>query len=531
MSGQSHTLVCECVAAICSAYQEGFVLMQNIRAKRKQLATQAQELERSLAYGETAIKDQYDRSQKCFGQVFAAGDSKCSKYSYCIIVCEAVKLMFRSETALVALHEITTRLQEEVVGKLKAHWQQNASVDFTNLQDIADSNHDRAILALMQLQQRIITLGPYEHIMAVPLNIAEIINRDTSIIAENTLTTSAPETSNGIIHEQRKSVSSSISSTTPPRTSLGTECSDPVDPPLSLASTSRESKQYKPMATTVTTSKYFGLSKKTKIEPIVNPHENPLVDAYLADAREGSAKAISRRTSVSTGNSSLYGSDQAAFNSSQSYMPPSPAKSQYPTPSVVSFDTVRRYRTSEREVLESNRSIIAINSDDLLPSEMNDYAGFCKGAWRQQIGDTKRAMEARVRPGAGVYNASRYWQCKQCKFEGRLVTIDKKDSLDKRVFRLVEGIQFRWEFMFKTHVPTKDLVGSNPTRATFGCMFCCADGRPTPSFAGIQAFMNHLTEHRDPLPVGEVLYRMNCLVGRQAAAEDDFDINITAPKE
>lgn len=109
--------------------------------------------------------------------------------------------------------------------------------------------------------------------------------------------------------------------------------------------------------------------------------------------------------------------------------------------------------------------------------------------------------------------------------------INKKlNGYDMRIFRFVEGIQFRREFMLKSHIPTKD-QDANPTKATFGCMFCCTDGRSMPSFDGIQAFMAHLAEHRDPLPMGEVLYRINGLVGRQAAPEEDFDINIVAREE
>ena len=55
-------------------------------------------------------------------------------------------------------------------------------------------------------------------------------------------------------------------------------------------------------------------------------------------------------------------------------------------------------------------------------------------------------MEAWVRLGAGVYTSAKYWSCKQCKFEGRLVPIDKyKGGLDKWAFSLVKGIQLRWE--------------------------------------------------------------------------------------
>ena len=81
--------------------------------------------------------------------------------------------------------------------------------------------------------------------------------------------------------------------------------------------------------------------------------------------------------------------------------------------------------------------------------------------------------------------------------------------------------------MFKSHLVQKDAL-PDPTKSGFGCIFCCAEGKGTPTFEGIQAFMEHLSEHRDPLPIGEVLYRMNCLVGRQAGVEEDFDINIVS---
>ena len=449
-----------------------------------------------------------------------------------------------SEVARDALHEITTHLQDQVIASLKGHWQQDASVDFIALQDVVDSSQDQAILALMQLQQRMITLGPIENILPPPLNISSIINNIGGSSQELDPTTpkisssiiASSETSFGIFHTPSKSISSissPIRPITPPGETFGLQHSAPLESSLSRMSIDtvsharKESSQYKPMATTVTTTGFFGIGKRTKVEPVVSPPENPLVDEYLADAMEGAAKDKSRRTSISTTATSIYESEHPAFNSWQDQRAQSPTMSHKPTPSISSLEYVPRYPSTNREVLTSNRSIAEIRPEDLLPSEMNGYAGFCKGAWRQQIGDKKRAIEERVRPG-GMYNAAKYWQCKHCKFEGRLVPINKKlNGYDMRIFRLVEGIQFRWEFMFKSHIPTKD-QDANPTKATFGCMFCCADGRPMPSFKGIRAFMAHLAEHRDPLPMGEVLYRMNCLVGRQAAPEEDFDINIVA---
>ena len=414
----------------------------------------------------------------------------------------------------------------------------------------------------MQLQQRTIALGPVETLPLNPLsavgrlssppqNAAQPSRQNTSSVTAS----SSPNTYSGsLLHVRNTSLSPSTSPITPPSTSSTSQCAprpDSARESMERTSTDRrDAAQYKPMATTVITTGLFGIGKRTKVEPVVSPPENPLVDQYLAvaieDANNGlssSASIRSRTNSISTAVSSIYEPDHPAFNSWQDYRSLSPAFSQRPTESTISLDTVshappHRFSGSLKpfdsqrptsaatvEILSSSRLISSTNPKDLLPCERNKYAGFCKGAWRQQIGDRKRALEERVRPG-GMYNAAKYYQCKTCKFEGRLIQIDKKTSgFDMRVFKLVQGIQFRWEFMLKSHIQVKE-VCSDPTKATFGCIFCCAEGRDTPMFGGIQTFMNHLVEHRERLPTEEVLYRMNCLVGRQAAIDEDFDINI-----
>ena len=325
---------------------------------------------------------------------------------------------------------------------------------------------------------------------------------------------------------------------------------------------SSSSSQYKPIATTTEKSGFLGFRRK-KVEMVPEPRENPLVEQYIASAREdqysGYSQPPSTNGSISTTRSSFYGlGQQPAYHvhhdqqqdatslrspasSIRSPAPTSPAV-QAPSPirgplerAKASMDSITRAPTHlsnhsnpHVEVLSSTRSLNSMNPKDALPNEFNGYAGFCKGAWRQQIGDRKKAIEERVRPG-GMYNSAKFLQCKQCKFEGRHVATNKKahHGFDMRVFKLVEGIQFRWEFLFKSHVPSKETM-PDPTKASFGCMFCCAEGRPTPTFQGVTTFMGHLVEHRDRLPNGEVLYRMNCLVGRQAGMGEDFDINIVS---
>ena len=105
--------------------------------------------------------------------------------------------------------------------------------------------------------------------------------------------------------------------------------------------------------------------------------------------------------------------------------------------------------------------------------------------------------------------------------------LDKKTKVvDKRVLT-ADGIQFRWDFLFKSHVALESKDASPDfLKSTFGCMFCTAEGKGTPTFGGAQMLMAHLQEHRERLPSGEVLYRLNCLVGPRASLQEDFDINL-----
>lgn len=561
MSGDS---VSTCVASLCSAYSDGAKLIHQVKAKQNSdnpfQDASTQGLESSLYRGESAVRNHYHEVYKCYGDAFAIGD----------------------QTAKDALQENITHLEEQVIAKVKAQLEQETSLDFNALQDICDSIQDRAILVLMQLQQRTITFGSAEGRDVSERRGAEKQGREgndgeykrwgesknlgtagrfssAQYAAQNppqninsiTVSSSIDTTnaSDDLLHTR-----SSFGPCTPPGTPNKSQYSPrPDSAPGSRERTStdrRDAAQYKPMATTVTTTGIFGIGKRTKVEPAINPPENPLVDKYLAMAIEDTNNGFpsnhsirSGTNSINTSVSSIYEPGHPAFNSWQDYQSLSPAFSQRPTDSIVSsntvghaqshrfsssvksFDSQRRASAATVEVFSSNRSTNSISPKDLLPNELNKYAGFCKGAWRQQIGDKKRAMEERVRPG-GMYNAAKYYQCRQCKFEGRLIPVDKKKSgFDMRVFKLVQGIQFRWEFMFKSHIQVKEAC-SDPTKATFGCIFCCAEGRGTPMFGGIQIFMKHLLEHREHLPTGEVLYRMNCLVGRQAAVDEDFDINV-----
>ncbi|KAF7505848.1 hypothetical protein GJ744_012470 [Endocarpon pusillum] len=133
-----------------------------------------------------------------------------------------------------------------------------------------------------------------------------------------------------------------------------------------------------------------------------------------------------------------------------------------------------------------------------LPSETNAYYGFCKSAYKLQIGlPHKKAFSIETRP-AGIYSNSQVWRCAKCSFEGPVFVssgipnvvggVGKKavgkpeKAFDPRL-RVSEsgGVRYRWVFLAKCHVMTKNTAGEAARRGdgsfgTFGCLFCCAEG-------------------------------------------------------
>ena len=300
------------------------------------------------------------------------------------------------------------------------------------------------------------------------------------------------------------------------------------------------SSQYKPLATTTEKVSFFGIRKK-RVEMVPDVPENPLIEKYLNEViaqeskapRSASPPATASRSSIKSQDAEQVGSSSTATDQDEDTNSVLTGTS---TLSLVRTDSDpresghrRTMSKADMEVLASSRSLAAIRSNELLPNELNNFAGFCKGAWRQQIGDSKRAMEERVKPGS-MYNTTKYWQCRHCKFEGRYVTPKNKGErgYDMRIAKLTPGIQFRWEFLFKSHIAASAAPVTDLAKGTYGCVFCCAEGRGSPVFSGIANFVRHLVDHRDRLPTGEVLYRMNCLVGKEANATEDFDINIVS---
>ncbi|KAJ5152652.1 uncharacterized protein N7482_009130 [Penicillium canariense] len=167
------------------------------------------------------------------------------------------------------------------------------------------------------------------------------------------------------------------------------------------------------------------------------------------------------------------------------------------------------------------------------PSNDNNYAGFCKGAWKLHsgLGGFKVHSEPK-----GYYMMESKWRCANCSFEMPLAPDSDRQNPkynNKLFIHAPTGIQFRWLFLAKSHMKCKRASGGAPkqARGPFGCIFCCRERgvAAPPGFESLEAFMLHLgAEHR--FCVEETLLeRACCIVGRVAGAEEAFDVNIPLP--
>ena len=479
---------------------------------------------------------------------------------------------------------------------LKVALQEDTSVSFQRLQDVSDQSQDGAVMALMQLHQRILIQAPITEPNAPRLPIRNKVpnmyfDPDSFQALQDSWTSQQPSepprVSTIASTESQKKVSSRFGFLKRP--GISTEFQQQLeiaDGPVSLKPEYQVFKDPKNRIqdgslfrdieletlptedTPVPDSIVSPVSTRSNlnIEPDnieYNPwsrsEEPNLIHTHRASqSSDGSGRQLSLPSPLSNHRaseaSSVYSQpyEPSPVSSHRSSQNTNTSRSFGPTPSSQvcntisqAFDPSTNTQTSTSTISStSNRTPPSFHPHSrrastiipeitikrtssakaFLPGEENDYAGFCKGAWRLQIGDKKKALQERSRPGS-MYNMNNFWKCTKCNFEGRMTKDAKgKKVYDRRIFT-INGIYYRWEFLFKSHVHMKDTV-RDPHASTFGCIFCCGEGRVTPIFGGIQSFMAHLQEHRLRPPNGEVMYRINCSFEEQPNPAEDFDIGL-----
>ncbi|PSN67445.1 hypothetical protein BS50DRAFT_391996 [Corynespora cassiicola Philippines] len=172
------------------------------------------------------------------------------------------------------------------------------------------------------------------------------------------------------------------------------------------------------------------------------------------------------------------------------------------------------------------------------PCKDNNYWGFCKGAWAVRE-ETKRGLGLQTRPD-GMYNSHQIWQCKHCNFQGDTFSAphptrkNKKETVvDPSIYTSAVGIRYRWIFLAKSHVKKKTVESGGRINkriqeedCNYGCVICSNEGNVTGIYGNVETLMNHIfLEHVQSMNE-RVCAKSRCVMGRMAAAEEDWDLNI-----
>ena len=104
------------------------------------------------------------------------------------------------------------------------------------------------------------------------------------------------------------------------------------------------------------------------------------------------------------------------------------------------------------------------------------------------------------------------------------------EIVDPRVKISMSGIRYRWIFLAKSHVKKK---ASDPTSNddNFGCVLCLAQDKVTGVYGGVETLMNHIALTHVADMSEQTRKKVNCILGRVAKCDEEFDINIPIFKE
>ena len=174
---------------------------------------------------------------------------------------------------------------------------------------------------------------------------------------------------------------------------------------------------------------------------------------------------------------------------------------------VNSFESPRRPSTNE-----SNH-----------PAE-EAYGGFCKGAYKLQFGFAKDGLKLR-NSSRSPQGEGYYWACgsSKCAFEGPSCKVNKEWVFDDTI-RHYGGVRYRWAFLAKSHVT---LGKVKDRKYDYRCVFCVIQGQGSPVFRGAKVLMRHISQHRGEKFDEGILPKVKRITMREAADEEDFDINLT----
>ena len=153
--------------------------------------------------------------------------------------------------------------------------------------------------------------------------------------------------------------------------------------------------------------------------------------------------------------------------------------------------------------------------------------GFCKGAYKLQVGLVKESLKISNQSAAMTGQFSR-WICasSKCAFEGGACRVGKAWEFDNAI-RTHQGVRYRWTFLVKSHIAMSRVKNH---MFDYQCIFCTEQGEERAIYRGDRAYIEHVATHRGQPKSKLDSERVTCMVGRVGRDHEVFDVNF-APIE
>jgi len=459
MSGLELVAVVGVVAAVVSAFEAASKIVANYKDKRR--ATKAEQLQVSLTRGPLAVEDAKDSGVEKFGQAFADGD----------------------QIAREALKDVLIALQSSLLKQLASTAHSDEGIDFSILVEISDLGRRKSVGALWELYTRMAaaaTLGQHPSMLQRP-----------PVYPSNSFTGKGQGKA---IQAIRNVIKSDKRPT----------C-EPSSPPYRQMDERPDSR----------------LDRRITLETISSTTSSKSPSRLRRPFQRGH----SRTSTTHDQNTSQALSDVVPIR--ETFSPPL-ATSPELNGDAYGLESNPWEQVQSPSLVPSNNTSSVVKSMTPLatfdwPSPVNDYGGFCEGAYYLQAGLHKDGVRLRNASIAKT-GESWYWGCRnsKCVFESPACKIRKEFFFDDSVCHF-QGLKYRWAFLAKSHVA---LRRSKNKVYNYRCIFCVLQGNESSIITSIRSLLEHVVKHRGQ-PIDElILAKTLCINSRLAADEEYFDINL-----
>lgn len=563
MSGMEVVAVLGCVAAVVSAYKDGGKIVKQIKAKRaaKKALAPTQSLESSLERGPIALEQAKDNGIERYGPRFATGD----------------------QVATEALRNILIKLQGTLLKHLWSAQEDDNMTDFHILVDASDFGRIQSVTVLNELYMRMAQTAPL-HIMPLPAREPTADpgptwehEQSTEVLAKRTPVPlshqrlpledpipkpdpdSSPDSTRkkwGLFSSRARKRESELAPESLTYTNihelalndapLGIRLGGNVSPTESSSArtVSVPSISSEDLADTALASSLWKISAEMTID-----EENP-----WREETSISTGGIKNAASTETIPAIRTNADMPRKQSREVAMVGDPPRlSQEPKPmrriapykprktlmpealSVAekkmtpeSKGTQKMFPFMARRVRRTSLGVPQNATPTQAHSSSNPYGGYCKGAYKLQVGLDKESVNLRNQ-STSMTGQSNYWACanSNCAYEGPACRSGNNWVFDDTV-RVFNAMQFRWSFLFKCHVALPKVKNR---QYDYQCVFCGVQASSNNVYRGEELFIEHVSQqHRGQQPDPSILDKICCIYGRVALEEESFDVNLT-PRE